>query len=63
MPKAALYTAGAVFAVVSALHWVRYALDSEITIGGTAFPVSGSLIAGIAAAVPAAWMVFAGRKA
>ncbi len=62
MPKAALYTAGAVFAVVSALHWVRYALGSEITIGGSAFPVSGSLIAGIVAAGLAAWMIFAGRK-
>ena len=63
MPKTALYTAAAVFVVVSALHWVRYALGSEITIAGTAFPVSGSLIAGIAAAVLAAWMLFAGRKA
>ncbi len=63
MPKVALYTAAAVFAVVSALHWLRYALGSEITIAGTAFPVSGSLIAGIAAAVLAAWMLFAGRKA
>ena len=63
MPKAALYTAAAVFAVVSAMHWARYALGSEITIAGTAFPVSGSLIAGIAAAVLAAWMLFAGRKA
>ena len=62
MPKAALYTAGAVFAVVSALHGVRYALESEITIGGTAFPLSGSLIAGIAAAALAAWMIVAGRK-
>ncbi len=63
MPKAALYTVGAVFAVVSALHWVRYVLGSEVTIGGSAFPVSGSLIAGIVAAVLAAWMIFAGRKA
>jgi hypothetical protein len=62
MPKAALYTAAAIFAVVSALHWVRYALGSEVTIGGTAFPVSGSLIAGIAAAALAAWMIFAGRN-
>ncbi len=62
MPKAALYTAGAVFAVVSALHGVRYALGSEITIAGTAFPVSGSLIAGIVAAALAAWMIVAGRK-
>jgi len=63
MPKAALYTAGAIFAVVSVLHGVRYALGSEITIAGTAFPVAGSLIAGIVAAVLAAWMIFAGRKA
>ena len=63
MSKAALYTAAAVFAVVSALHGVRYALESEITIAGTAFPVSGSLIAGIAAAALAAWMIVAGRKA
>lgn len=62
MPKAALYTAGAVFAVVSALHGVRYALGGEITIGGTAFPLSGSLIAGIAAAALAAWMILAARK-
>ena len=62
MPKAALYTSGAVFAVVSALHGVRYALGSAITIGGTAFPVSGSLIAGIVAALLAAWMIVAGRK-
>ncbi len=62
MPKAALYTSAAVFAVVSALHGVRYALGSELTIGDSAFPVSGSLIAGIAAALLAAWMIVAGRK-
>ncbi len=47
MPKPELYTAGTVFAVVSALHWVRYFLGSEITIAGTAFPVSGSLMDGL----------------
>ncbi len=62
MPKAALYTAAAVFAVGSALLWLRYALESEITIAGSAFPVSGSLIAGIVAAALAAWMILAGRK-
>ncbi len=62
MPKAVLYTAGAIFAVVSVLHGVRYALGSEVTIGGTAFPVSGSLNAGIVAAGLAAWMIFAGRN-
>ena len=62
MPKSALYTAGVIFAVVSALHLVRYFLGSEITIAGTAFPVSGSLIGGIVAAVLAAWMIFTGRN-
>jgi hypothetical protein len=62
MPKAALYTAGTVFAVVSALHWVRYFLETEIIIGGTVFPISGSLILGIVAAGLAAWMIYASRK-
>ncbi len=38
MPKSALYTAGVIFAVVSALHLVRYFLGSEVSIAGTAFP-------------------------
>ncbi len=63
MPKAAPYTAGVIFAVVSALHWVRYFLGSEVTFAGTSFPATGSLIGGIVAAVLAAWMIIAGRKA
>ncbi len=62
MPKAALYTAGVIFAVVSALHWVRYVLGSEITIAGTVFPVSGSIVLGLVAAALAVWMILAGRK-
>ena len=62
MPKAALYTSGVIFALVSALHWLRYALGSEISIGGSAFPVSGSLVLGLVAAALAAWMILAGRK-
>ena len=62
MPKAALYTAGVIFALVSVLHWLRYALGSEISIGGSAFPVSGSLVLGLVAAALAAWMILAGRK-
>jgi hypothetical protein len=62
MPKAALYTAGVIFALVSALHWLRSALGSEITIGGSAFPVSGSLVLGLVAAALAAWMILAGRR-
>ncbi len=62
MPKVALYAAAVIFAVVSILHWVRYFLGTEVTIGGAMFPVSGSLILGIVAAVLAAWMIFASRK-
>ncbi len=62
MPKVALTAAAVIFAAVSVLHWVRYFLGTEATIGGSVFPVSGSLIAGIVAAVLAAWMILASRK-
>ncbi len=62
MPKIALYMAAVIFALVSLLHWVRYFLGTDLTIGSTVFPVSGSLILGIVAAVLAAWMLFASRK-
>ncbi len=62
MPKAALYTAGVIFTLVSVLHWLRFALGSEISIGGSAFPVSGSIVLGLVAAALAAWMILAGRK-
>ncbi len=62
MPKSALCTAAAIFGLVSLLHWVRYFLGTELTIGSTVFPVTGSLILGVVAAVLAAWMFFAGRK-
>ena len=39
MTKLALYTAGVIFAVVSALHLVRYFLGSEVSIAGSTFPV------------------------
>ena len=62
MPKIALYTAAVIFALVSLLHWVRYFLVTDLTIGSTMFPVFGSLILGVVAAVLAAWMLFASRK-
>jgi hypothetical protein len=46
--------------------WIGFRIQPTlnfVTIAGTAFPVSGSLIGGIVAAVLAAWMIFAGRKA
>ncbi len=62
MPKVALYTAAVIFAAVSVLHWVRYFLGAEVTIGGSPFPVSSSLIAGVISAVLAVWMILASRK-
>ncbi|MEE8506192.1 MAG: hypothetical protein V3S40_08235 [Kiloniellales bacterium] len=62
MPKVALYTAAVIFAAVSILHWVRYFLGSEVTIGGAVVSNFTSLIAGIVAAVLAAWMILASRK-
>ncbi len=62
MPKLALHTAAAVFALVSLLHGVRFVLGTEVTFGGAVFPVSGALILGIVSAGLAAWMIFAGRK-
>ena len=62
MPKIALYTEAVIFALVSLLHWVRYFLGTDLIIGRTVFPVSGSLVLGVVAAVLAAWMLFASRK-
>ena len=62
MKQPALYTSAAVFAVVSLAHWVRYFMGWEITVGGTAVPLSLSLWAGVAAAGLAAWMTAAARR-
>jgi hypothetical protein len=58
MPKLALHTAAAVFTLVSLLHWVRFVLGTQATLGGTA----ASLVLGIVSAGLAAWMIFASRK-
>ncbi len=62
MPKAALCTAAAIFALVSLLHWVRVAMGTDFTIGGAVIPVSASVVLGIITAGLAAWMVHASRK-
>ncbi len=62
MPKAALYTAAAIFALVSRAHWARAVMGSELTIGDTAIPASVSVSVGILTAGLAAWMVHASRK-
>ncbi len=62
MHRSALNTAAAVFAVVSAVHWLRLALQTEVVIGGVSLSQWLSLIAGIAAAGLAAWMAVAARR-
>ncbi len=62
MPKLALHTAAAVFILVSLIHWVRFILGTEATLGGAVLPVSASLVLGIVSAGLAAWMIFASRK-
>jgi hypothetical protein len=62
MPKVALIAAAVVFALVSGLHWIRYFLEAEIMIAGTAFPLFGSLISGVFAVALAAWMIAASRS-
>ena len=47
MKKPALITAGAVFSVVSAAHWVRYFRADEVIIAGYIVPVWWSLILGV----------------
>lgn len=62
MQKPALYTAGAIFAVVSAAHWFRYLQGTEVVAGGTTIPLSWSLIGGIVGLVLALWMIIAARR-
>ncbi len=62
MPKLALHTAGAVFTLVALLHWVRFVLGTQATLGGAVLPVSASLGLGVVSAGLETWMIFASRK-
>lgn len=62
MQRPALTVAGAIFALVSLVHWVRVFAGTEIVVGGTAVPVWLSLVAGIVLAALAAWMVVAAAR-
>ena len=62
MQRSALYTAAVIFAVVSAAHWLRLVLGTEIVIGGAAVPLWLSFVAGVVSALLAAWMAVAGRR-
>ncbi len=63
MQKAALYTAGVIFAAGTISHAVRLISGFEIVIGGAVLPqwvsFPGALIAGLLAI----WMVVAARRA
>ena len=61
MKKPALITAGAVFTVVSAAHWVRYLRADEAIIAGYTVPVWWSLILGGVLLALAVWMFLAAR--
>ena len=62
MPKGALYTAGAIFAVGAVAHVVRLATAFEIIIGGIVVPVWVSFPGALIAALLAVWMVVAARR-
>ena len=62
MQRSALYTAAVIFAVVSAAHWLRLVLGTEIVIGGAAVSPWLSFVAGVVSALLAAWTAVAGRR-
>ena len=62
MQKAALYTSGAVFAVVAVAHVVRLITGLEIVVGGAILPMWVSFLGALIAALLAVWMVVAARR-
>ncbi|MCH8236580.1 MAG: hypothetical protein IIC06_00245 [Proteobacteria bacterium] len=62
LKNAALYTAAAVFALVSLAHWVRFFRADEVLIGGFSVPRSWSLAAGLMIPALAGWMLAAARR-
>jgi hypothetical protein len=62
MHKAALYTAGAIFAVGTVAHAVRLATGFEIAVAGFVVPVWVSVPGVLVAGLLAVWMVLAARR-
>ena len=62
MKNAALYTAGTVFAVVSAAHGLRFLRGDEVIAGGITIPLGLSLAAGLVLFALAVWMFIAARR-
>ena len=63
MQKAALYTAGVIFALGTIGHLARLIVGFEIAIAGFVVPVWVSFPGVVAAAGLAIWMVVAARRA
>ena len=62
MQKAALYTAGVIFAAGAVAHLVRLITGFEIVVAGVVAPLWVSYLGVVAAAVLAVWMVLAARR-
>ncbi len=62
MRKAALYTAGAIFAAVAAGHLARLIAGFEIVVGGIVVPVRMSFLGALIAGVLAVWMAVAAQR-
>jgi len=62
MQKAALRTAGVIFALVAALHFVRAFWCVAVYFGNTIIPVYVSWIGGPVCVLLAAWMFVASKK-
>lgn len=62
MKTAALITAGCVFTLVSAAHWVRYLRADELIVAGYTVPVGWSLVAALVILALAVWMLLAARS-
>ena len=62
MKKAALYTAGLIFAVGAVGHLIRLTKEIEIAVNGTPIPVWVSLPGAAVATLLAVWMVMSARR-
>jgi len=63
MQKAALYFAGAFFAAGAIAHLIRLILGIQIVVDGVVAPVWWSAPGTLVAALIAAWMLIAARRA
>ena len=62
MQKAALITAGIIFALLAISHVIRWLAPVEILIGGNNLPLSISLLSGIFLSLLSIWMFVAAKN-